>query len=504
MSDSFIDEKDDNHAKRFAEAVGSYFQNGDKGSRIESFAELLESYNAGINQDIRIGDKVSGEIIYIGADAVFVNTWSKIDGAVDKVELLDENGELPYKIGDVLDLFVTGFDEYEIRLSKALSGIGELNILEEAFETGTPVEGKVIEVCKGGFNVEILKKKAFCPISQIDMQRVEDPQEYIGQSLPFLIIRFEENGRNIVVSRREILEQEARAAKEAFMETVFPGTVLKGKVSSVMDYGVFVELFPGIEGMAHVSELSWARVEKPADILRKDDPIVVKVIDIRKGSTPDQLKISLSVKQITGDPWETVSERFRPGDKVRGKVIQCMNFGVFVELVPGVEGLVHVSEMSYTKRVSKPEDEVQAGETVEVMIKEIDAESRRISLSMRDAEGDPWIGIKEKYKIGQSVDGTVEKKEKFGYFINLEPGVTGLLPKSKISKSHNPSQIERLKPGDLVTIIVEEIHPRERKMTLGPGDSRDEDDWKKYTKDSGPTSLGSLGEKLQQALKLEG
>ena len=212
------------------------------------------------------------------------------------------------------------------------------------------------------------------------------------------------------------------------------------------------------------------------------------------------MKIALSMKQATGDPWTSVQDKFRIGDKIRGKVTGCVKFGAFVEIAPGIEGLVHLSEMSYKKRVLKAEDIVASGETVEVMIKEIDVEKRRISLSMREAEGDPWINIQEKYRPGQSVKGTVEKKEKFGYFVVLEPGITGLLPKSKISTSHKPSSAEKLRQGDAVTVIVEEIQPDERKITLSPGDSMDEDDWRNFVKD-GERPIGSLGEKLQQALK---
>lgn len=496
MSDSFIDKKDDTQAKNFAEAVGSYFQDG---SKVESFADLLDSYNSGMSEDVRIGDKVKGEIISIGMDTVFVNTGTKIDGAVDKSELVDENGELTCNIGDILELYIVSFNENEIRLSKALSGVGGLNILQEAFENAVPVEGKVKEKCKGGFYVEMFQRRAFCPISQMDVRFVEAPDDYVGGVHQFLITRFEENGKNIVISRRELLEREQKAAGKKFMENVTVDSVLEGKVSNVMPYGAFVALFPGIEGMVHVSEMSWSRVEKPDDMLKKGDTVTVKVTGMEPGKKPDQLKISLSMKQVTGDPWESDDIQFHAGDKIKGKVTKCASFGAFVEIAPGIEGLVHISEMSYKKRILKPEEVVQEGETVDVLVKEIDTEKRRISLSIKEAEGDPWIGIKEKYSVGQSVKGTIEKKEKFGYFITLEPGITGLLPKSKISKSQKPSLIERLKEGDPITVTVQEIHPNNRKITLGPGDAGDEDNWKKYTKGS-RSSLGSLGEKLQQAL----
>jgi len=466
----------------------------------ENFADLFESYSAGMNENIQIGDRIEGKIIAVGSDTVFIDTGTKIDGAVDKAELLDEKGELPHQVGDTLELYVVAMDESEIRLSRALSGIGGLNMLREAFETRVPVEGKVLETCKGGFRVEVLKRRAFCPVSQIDARYVETPDDYVGQSLEFLITRFEESGRNIVVSRRELLNRQQQEAAEAYIKTVSAGSVVDGRVTRLMPYGAFVELTPGIEGMVHISELSWSRVEKPEDVVGTGDPLTVKILDIQDGKKPGELKISLSVKQISGDPWDRETQPFAAGDKIQGRVTRLMPFGAFVEISPGIEGLVHISEMSYTKRVNKPEEVVSPGETVSVLVKDIDLAKRRISLSIRDAEGDPWATVSDNYEVGQLVTGTVEKKEAFGFFVTLEPGITGLLPKSKISRSETPAKIERLREGDAITVKVEEIRSRERKITLGTGDSNDETEWKNFAADSGG-ALSPLAEKLQQALK---
>jgi small subunit ribosomal protein S1 len=472
----------------------------EKDSEEESFADLFESYGAGMNEDVQIGDKIRGEIISIGRDAVFVDTGTKIDGVVDKEELLDDNRELPYKEGDILELYVVSYDGNEIRLSRALSGVGGLHVVGKAFEKALPVEGKVKGQCKGGFHVEIMHKRAFCPIGEMDLKYVENPDDHVGETYLFLISQFEENGRNIVVSRRKLLKKEQEKARKQFFQDIVIGIHLEGRITKLMPYGAFVELFPGIEGMVHLSEISWSRLEEAHEVLKTGDSITVKVIGIEQGKQPGQIKIALSIKQVTGDPWNSVQDKFRIGDKIRGKVTRCVKFGAFVEIAPGIEGLVHISEMSYKKRVLKAENVVAVAETVEVMIKEIDVEKRRISLSMRDAEGDPWIDIREKYTVGQCVDGTIEKKEKFGFFVVLEPGITGLLPRSKINNSHKPALIEKLRQGDAITVMVEEIHPEERKITLGPGDSTDEDDRGKFAKDT-EKPIGSLGEKLQQALK---
>jgi len=466
----------------------------------ESFAELLESYSFNMKDDLQIGDKITAKIISIGKNTVFIDTGTKLDGTVERAELLDDEGNMAFSEGDEIELYVVALDEHEIRLSKAISGRGGFDILNDAFEKAIPVEGKITETRKGGFNVDLLQRRAFCPMSQIDVKYVEAPEDYVGQTYEFLITQFEENGRNIVVSRRKLLAQAVEKEKKVFFSTLKKGDILKGRVIKLMPYGAFVELIPGVEGMVHISELSWSRVEKIEESLRPDDMITVKVIDIADGDKKNQKKISLSTRQLDSDPWDTVSEKVRPGDKVIGKVTRCMKFGVFVEIVPGIEGLVHISEMSYVKRVINPEDVVAPGEKVSVLVKELDAKGRRISLSIRDAQGDPWLEVSDKFSVGQVVKGTLEKKEKFGYFVSLAPGITGLLPKSKISEAEKPGLIEQIKVGDSIVVAIEGVHSSERKITLAPGDPKDEGAWKNFAQAENPLSKSDLAEKLHQAM----
>ena len=470
----------------------------------ESFADMLESYSAGMNEDIRVGDKIHGKIISISDKAVFVDTGTKADGIVELGELLDDKGELPYALGDALDLFVVAANESEIRLSKAIAGIGGLSVLTEAYKSAIPVEGKVIQTIKGGFQVEVLKRRAFCPISQIDTQYVENGDAYVGQTYEFRITRLTEGGRNIVLSRRDLLEAELQKVRKAFMQELVVDQIHTGKVTRLMPYGAFVELIPGVEGMVHISELSWSRLEKPEEAVNPGDKIEVKVLRIEPGDK--QMKIALSAKQVTGDPWERVSEDVEAGSKVTGKVTRCAPFGAFVEIRPGIEGLVHISEMSYTKRVLHPEELVQPGQSISVMVKDVDAQKRRISLSMRDAEGDPWLDVKDKFTAGQPVQGTVEKQEKFGIFVALAPGIVGLLPRSVIKQSPKASRIESIKPGNSIDVVVETIRAAERKISLGLGEGNEESDWRQFSSkkkaDQGG-GLGDLAEKLAAALKKE-
>jgi small subunit ribosomal protein S1 len=465
----------------------------------QSFAALLETYSPGADADMGVGDKISGKIVSIGRDSVFVDTGTKIDGVVDKGELLDENGEISLAEGDILELYVVALSDEEIKLSKALSGIGGLNMLKEAYEKAAPVEGKISETCKGGVRVDILQRRAFCPVSQIDINYVENPSDFVGQTFNFLITTFEENGKNIVLSRRALLARKQEKARKEFYQTLSVGSTMDGTVTRIMPYGVFVQLSSGVEGMVHISEMSWSKAAKPESLVNVADTVRVKVIGIEPDKKPGLLKISLSMKQLSEDPWDSAGEQFHEGDQIQGTVTRCANFGAFVELSPGIEGLVHISEMSYKKRVLKSEDVVTAGETVSVMIKEVDLEKRRLSLSIRDAEGDPWVEIAEKYTLGQAVEGILEKKEKFGYFINLEPGITGLLPKSNLNKATKPAELEKLKEGDAIAVKIEAIKPSDRKITLTPTDTAEEQDWQSFS-DASTSSLGALGEKLQSAL----
>lgn len=474
-----------------------------KSDEEESFADLFESYMSEMKDDLRIGEQITGEIIAIGQDSVFVSTGTKIDGVAAKSELTDKEGNFPYNLGDALTLYVVSKDDSEIRLSKSMTAESGIHQLYEAQRAKVPVQGKVTETCKGGFRVNVSGKTAFCPVSQMDVTYVETPEDYVGGEYDFLITRIEERGRNIVVSRRELLERYMAEQREQFLKTVSVGDIVDGRVTRLMPYGAFVELTAGVEGMVHISEISWSRLEKPEDGVSAGDPVRVKILDIREPEKPGQPgRISLSMKQAAGDPWQDISQKFSLGDKVDGMVTRCADFGAFVEITPGVEGLVHISEMSYKKRVLKAEDEVSPGQHVAVMIKGIDPEKRRISLSMKDAEGDPWINIENRYKPGQQVTGTIEKKESFGYFVSIEPGVVGLLPVSKINNAPNARQIEGLKVDDPIAVTIEAIHAADRKISLAPADAADKGDWQSFKKTAQADSgMGDLGEKLKAALK---
>jgi small subunit ribosomal protein S1 len=391
---------------------------------MENFADLLDSYSPESVSDIQTGDKIQGKIISIENDTVFVDTHTKMDGIVDKSELLDKNGKMPYAPGDLVELYVVAVREDEIRLSKVLSGMASLAVLKDIFEKSVPVEGKVLETCKGGLWVAVMGRKAFCPASQVDINFAENLEAYVGETYPFLITRLDKGDRNIVVSRRHLLNRELERSRQQFYDELTPAQIMAGKVTKVMPFGVFVELHPGIEGLVHVSELSWSRIEDPHTAVSVGELLQVKVIEIEKQEPPDKVKISLSVKQLGADPWRSADDQFKVGDKIKGVVTRCTKFGAFVEIAPGIEGLVHISEMSYKKRVLKPEDIVRPDEIVFVLVKDMDIANRKIALSIRELEGDPWSDVSETYTVGQRLEGLIEKKEKF---TKTEPASLGAL-----------------------------------------------------------------------------
>jgi len=475
--------------------------NGFEDTEEMSFAELFESYDSKIGEELNDGDMVEGEIISIGEARVYVDTGTKSDGVVEKIELVDENGEFSFKVGDIVKLYVVSSSESEIILSKAISGTGKANMLKDASLNRTPVEGKVTGVIKGGFSVDILGKRAFCPVSQMDVKYVEIQEDYVGQAFHFLITRFEEGGRNIVVSRRDLLNEEIKEQQKIFFDKVKEGDIVQGVVIKLMSYGAFIELTPGVEGMAHISELSWSHLEKPEEVVQPGDNVNVKLLKIESSKESNNLKISLSMKQTSSNPWDSLSATFNTGDQVTGKVVRLTSFGAFVEIAPGVDGLVHISEMSHTKRVLRPEDVVQKDEMVQVVIKSIDMDSKRISLSIKDALGDPWTGVSTKYEINSIVQGVVEKKEQFGLFINLEPGVTGLMPASNIKSAAKSQDYDKLRPGDSVSIMIQAVDEDQRRITLTSPDQKEGDNWKQFADSKKSQSLGTMGDLLRKAME---
>lgn len=464
----------------------------------ESFADLLAQHDAQ-RPKLQVGQKVSGTIIAINGDSVFVDVGLKQDGVMDRADILDAEGNEMLKQGDTVESFVVSLGSQGIRLSSSMIGSG-VAALEEAKDAQIPVDGKVKGPCKGGYQVEVLGKTAFCPGSQMENFGDVKPEDLAGRQMRFLITRIENHGRNIVVSRRALVEKERQENLDKLLASINIGDTVEGRVSRLTPFGAFVELAPSVEGLVHISELSWSRVGNPDEAVSVDDAARVKVTGIGKDDK-GQTRISLSIKQAQGDPWQDVERRFAPGDTVEAKVTRLAPFGAFLELAPGIEGLAHISEFSWEKRVTKPEDLLAPGERVNVKIRELNPETRRISLSIKDAQGDPWQDIQEQFAPGATLTGTVESNGPHGLFVNLAPGITGLVPKSALS-----GKLAKLGHGEQIPVTIKNLDIAGRRVSLAPAGEEAraaepaEKDWRSHIKTDGG-GMGIMAQALQKAMQ---
>lgn len=379
-------------------------------SKKESFEAMLKESFAK-DRKLSVGDKVDAKIVQIGKDSVFVDVGTRSEGVLPRMEV-EKDGELTVKVGDTITVFYSGRRDGAMAFTRRLGSGGAedrkagndavLAMLRDAHEGGVPVEGTVKEVIKGGFAITMMGQRAFCPISQIDKVYCDDPAVHVGRVYGFVITEFGEGGRNLVVSRRRDLEREAAVQEEALWRTITEGAVYDGTVQSIQKYGAFVDI-GGIQGLLHVSEISHVRVGDPHDVLAQGQQVKVCVLKVDQ----ENRKISLSLKSLEADPWVEAMDRYRTGQVVRGKVTRLMQFGAFVELGPGVEGLLHVSRMAAGRRVNNPREIVNTGQEISVEILEIEHERRRISLSLHDDALDAEKAAVEEY---QAVQFAAQKK----------------------------------------------------------------------------------------------
>src|SRR6058998_1457705 len=398
----------------------------------EEFARMLgESFEPKFHRE---GETVEGTIVALGEEVAFVDIGGKGEATIDIEELADPDSDVQVKVGDTVQAVVVS-TVGGLRLSHKLArGAVTRQRLNDAFRAGLPVEGRVEKAIKGGYEVRVGGQRAFCPISQIDARFTADPSVHVGQAYTFRIIECKEDGKELVVSRRAFLQEEESERAEATRRAVVPGAVLPGRVASVMAYGAFVDLGGGVQGLLHVSEMGWSRVGNPLDVVRPGDTITVKVL--RVGD--DDGKISLGLKQLQADPWSTVADKYRVGQALAGKVTRVADFGVFVELEPGIEALAHVSAFAPTGKRDGWKAAVPPGAAVAVEILNIDQERKRIGVAVLEAgfiraEGAaagaagsevPQPQARVEVVAGARLTGKVERHERYGVFVFLAPGRT--------------------------------------------------------------------------------
>ena len=429
----------------------------------EDFGQLLDQFEQE-QSTLQEGEVVRGTVVGITERGVVIDFGYKSEGIVNQNEFM-ENGEVTVKRGDEVDVLVKNMETGEgfPLLSRADAvRLRAWDDLEKAFNEGAPVKGRVAERIKGGLRIDIDGIAAFLPGSQVDVRPVRNLDSLRGREIEAKVIKLNRKRSNVVLSRKAVLEERNADRKGSTLGQIEEDIIVEGQIKNLTDYGAFVDL-GGVDGLLHVTDMSWGRLQNPAELFNVGDTVQVKVLRFDRARE----RVSLGYKQLLPDPWETIDERFPPGTRLNGKVASVTDYGAFVELEPGVEGLVHVSEMSWSKRVKHPSKIVGPGDAVEVEVLGVDPKARRISLGMKQVQDNPWRTLSERYQVGSRVHGRVRNLTDFGAFIEIEDGVDGLVHVSDISWSRrvkHPGEV--LKKGQQVDAVITGIDPDNRRMSL--------------------------------------
>jgi small subunit ribosomal protein S1 len=429
----------------------------------ESFAELFEESFA--SQKIVPGSIITGVVVAINDDVVIVSAGLKSEAVIPIEQFKNDKRESELVVGDTievaLDAVEDGFGETKLSREKAIRA-RTWTELEKAFEKSEVVEGVINGRVKGGFTVEIDNVRAFLPGSLVDVRPVRDPAYLEGKSLEFKVIKLDKQRNNVVVSRRAVVEQEYSAEREALLEDLQEGNTVKGIVKNLTDYGAFVDL-GGIDGLLHITDMAWKRVKHPSEVIEVGVEIEVKILKFDR----ERQRVSLGMKQLGDDPWKDLARRYPPQTRMFGKVTNIADYGCFVEIEDGVEGLVHVSEMDWTNKNVNPARVVSIGEEIEVMVIEIDEERRRISLGVKQCQSNPWAEFAATYNRNDKVTGQIKSITDFGIFIGLEGGIDGLVHLSDISWEEGEDAVHNYKKGQEIEAAVLAIDAERERISLG-------------------------------------
>ena len=432
-------------------------------------AAALAEAEGRMAKEIRKGQIVKGRVVFVGSEGVAVDIGTKVEGVIPFAQLTNEplsEEELKslLKPGDEVEVYVLRVDpdEGQIILSKKRAEADKAwKKIAELYEKGEPIEVVPVERVKGGLVAYVEGQRAFIPASQVDLKKNADLDAFVGQPIQAKIIELNRKKGRIILSRRVLLEEEEKAKRRRMLESLEPGQEVEGKVVEVTDFGAFVNLGP-VDGLVHRTELSWGRFNHPREVIKVGDQVKAKVVSV----DPERERINLSIKAATPNPWEVVTEKYQVGDKVRGKVVGLTPFGAFVEIEPGLEGLIHITEMSWTKRPKHPSEVVKEGEEVEAQILKIDPEARRLSLGLRQLLPDPWKELPDKYPPGTVIKGRVTGITPFGVFVEIEPGIEGLIHISELDYQRVENPAVLFKEGDEVEAVILQIDPAEQRISL--------------------------------------
>ncbi len=426
--------------------------------------EFAKLYDQSL-KSFKSGTIVRGRLLQIRSGVVMLDLGYKSDGIIP-VEQFTEEELKALKPGDELDVMLEAAEDSNGNLLLSREKAKKLQIwdvLNQAYQTGTPVKGKVVSAIKGGLSVDIGGVTAFLPVSQVGLKPAHNLNQFSGQVWDLKIIKMNSGRGNIVLSRRALLEHDQNIKKEETLAALAEGQIVPGVVKNITEYGAFVDL-GGIDGLLHITDMSWGRINHPSDILKIGDKIEVKVLKYDR----EKQKVSLGIKQKTEDPWFRLAEKYPVGSRVRGRVVSLAEYGAFIELEQGVEGLVHVSEMSWTQKIKHPSKIVSVGDTVEAQVLSIDPAAKRISLGIKQVAPNPWHTLSERFPIGSEVEGKVKTLTDFGAFIGIEEGIDGLVHISDLSWTKHPKHpSEMLKKGQILKAVVLSIDPQKERISLG-------------------------------------
>ncbi|HEC51544.1 hypothetical protein LCGC14_0350570 [marine sediment metagenome] len=430
----------------------------------ESFAELFEE--SLITLDMEPGSIITGIVVDIDSDWVTVHAGLKSEGVIPREQFLNDQGELTIQVGDevhvALEAVEDGFGETKLSREKAKRA-ESWKVLEAAFAAEEIVKGVINGKVKGGFTVDVNTIRAFLPGSLVDVRPVRDTTHLENKELEFKVIKLDQKRNNVVVSRRAVLEAENSAEREALLETLQEGQVVKGIVKNLTDYGAFVDL-GGVDGLLHITDMAWKRIKHPSEIVNVGDEIDVKVLKFDR----ERNRVSLGLKQLGEDPWVAITGRYPEGTRVTAKVTNLTDYGCFAELEEGVEGLVHVSEMDWTNKNIHPSKVVNVGDEVEVMVLDIDEDRRRISLGIKQCKMNPWEEFSSKFNKGDKISGSIKSITDFGIFIGLDGGIDGLVHLSDISWNEAGEEaVRRFKKGDEIETVILSVDPERERISLG-------------------------------------
>jgi len=432
----------------------------------DSFASLFEATMAA-GELSKEGEIVQGTVVHITRDHVVVDIGGKSEGVIPLSEFATGPDIEPVKPGDKVDVYIESRENDDGLVSLSKEKADKMKVWDEissACERDEIIDGTITQRVKGGLSVTIRGGvKAFLPGSQVDLRPIRNLDKLIGQTYQFKVIKFNKKRGNIVLSRRVLLEKERDEMKAKTLETLQEGMVVKGTIKNITEYGAFVDL-GGIDGLLHITDMSWGRVNHPNEVFQVGDEVTVKVLKYN----PETERVSLGLKQTQEDPWNHAEEAYPPGKRVRGRVMSITDYGAFVELEPGVEGLIHVSEMSWTKKIKHPSKLLEVNQEIECQVLEVDAKAKRISLGLKQLEPDPWSVFTERYHPGDKISGKVRSLTDYGVFVGIEEGVDGMVHKSDLSwtvKVNNP--IDLYHKNDDVEAIILSINHDDKKVSLG-------------------------------------